>query len=147
VFALEGQQHQGFAYSFECGFTDCAFGCCDFFQPSYLYNSSEFIELLLSQPVKRNKIWFSLFVGLSLSLLFAFFAGAGLPILIYAPSEVSLMMILMGITISTVFVSIAFLSSVFTRDKAKGIGIAIMLWLFFCFIIRRLIAVFVVSIL
>ncbi len=92
------------------------------FSTIYLYNSSEFIELLLSQPVKRSKIWFSLFLGLSLSLLFAFFAGAGIPILIYAPTEISLMMLLMGITISTVFVSIAFLSSVFTRDKAKGIG-------------------------
>lgn len=101
------------------------------FSTIYLYNSSEFIELLLSQPVKRSKIWFSLFVGLSLSLLLAFFAGAGIPILIYAPPEVSFMMILMGIIISSVFVSIAFLSSVFTRDKAKGIGIAIMLWLFF----------------
>jgi Cu-processing system permease protein len=101
------------------------------FSTIYLYNSSEFVELLLSQPVKRNKIWFSLFVGLSLSLLLAFFVGAGIPILIYAPPEVSLMMLLMGVTISTVFVAIAFLSSVFTRDKAKGIGLAIMLWLFF----------------
>ncbi len=101
------------------------------FSTIYLYNSSEFVELLLSQPVKRNKIWISLFVGLSLSLLLAFIAGAGIPILIYAPPEVSLMMLLMGITISTVFVSIAFFSSVFTRDKAKGIGLAIMLWLFF----------------
>lgn len=101
------------------------------FSTIYLYNSSEFIELLLSQPVKRSKIWFSLFLGLSLSLLFAFFAGAGIPILIYAPTDVGLMMLLMGITISTVFVSIAFLSSVFTRDKAKGIGISILLWLFF----------------
>lgn len=101
------------------------------FSTIYLYNSSEFIELLLSQPVKRSKIWLSLFVGLSLSLLLAFFTGAGIPILIYASPEVSLMMLLMGITVSSVFVSIAFLGSVFTRDKAKGIGIAILLWLFF----------------
>ncbi len=36
-----------------------------------------------------------------------------------------------GIFISTIFVSIAFLSSILTRDKAKGIGISIILWLFF----------------
>ncbi len=35
------------------------------FSTIYLYNSSEFIELLLSQPVKRQKIWLSLFIGLS----------------------------------------------------------------------------------
>mgnify|MGYP003451498561 CR=1 FL=1 len=30
------------------------------FATIYLYNSSEFIELLLSQPIKRRKIWLSL---------------------------------------------------------------------------------------
>ena len=31
------------------------------FATIYLYNSAEFIELLLSQPIKRRKIWLSLF--------------------------------------------------------------------------------------
>jgi len=101
------------------------------FSTIYLYNSSEFIELLLSQPIKRTKIWWSLFFGLSSSLALAFLLGAGIPILLYAPADIGLMMILVGVFISTVFVSIAFLSSILTRDKAKGIGIAIMLWLFF----------------
>lgn len=101
------------------------------FSTIYLYNSSEFIELLLSQPVRRSKIWWSLFFGLSLSLLLAFFIGAGIPVLVYAPSDVGMMMLLVGCFITTVFVSIAFLSSIATRDKAKGIGIAILLWLFF----------------
>jgi len=39
------------------------------FATIYLYNSSEFIELLLSQPIKRRKIWTSLFLGLSLSMV------------------------------------------------------------------------------
>ena len=101
------------------------------FSTIYLYNSSEFIELLLSQPINRSKIWWSLFFGLVISLLLSFFIGVGIPILIYAPRDVGLMMLLVGLFISTVFVSIAFLSSIITRDKAKGIGISIMLWLFF----------------
>lgn len=101
------------------------------FSTIYLYNSSEFIELLLSQPINRSKIWWSLFFGLVISLLLSFFIGVGIPILIYAPGDVGLMMLLVGLFISTVFVSIAFLSSIITRDKAKGIGISIMLWLFF----------------
>ena len=40
-------------------------------------------------------------------------------------------MVVVGVLISMVFVSLAFLSSILTRDKAKGIGIAIVLWLFF----------------
>lgn len=101
------------------------------FSTIYLYNSSEFIELLLSQPIKRKKIWLSLFLGLSLSMVAAFFVGAGIPLLINATGSVGLMMIIVGCLISIVFVALAFLSSVFTRDKAKGIGISIMAWLYF----------------
>src|SRR5690606_40648858 len=101
------------------------------FSTIYIYNSSEFIELLLSQPVKRKKIWIGLFLGLSLSLILAFLLGAGIPLLVYSLDNVGIMMILMGIMISTVFTSLACLSSILTRDKAKGIGISIMLWLYF----------------
>jgi Cu-processing system permease protein len=104
------------------------------FATIYLYNSSEFIELLLSQPVKRKKIWLSLFLGLSLSMVLAFFIGAGIPLLIYAPDSVGIMMLIIGCLISLVFVALAFLSSILTRDKSKGIGIAIMTWLYFALI-------------
>ncbi|HNP34012.1 MAG TPA: ABC transporter permease subunit [Flavobacterium sp.] len=101
------------------------------FSTIYLYNSSEFIELLLSQPIKRRKIWLSLFFGLSLAMVLAFFVGAGIPLLINSPDGVGLMMLIVGCLISLVFVALAFLSSILTRDKAKGIGIAIMTWLYF----------------
>jgi len=101
------------------------------FSTIYLYNSSEFIELLLSQPIKRRKIWLSLFFGLSLAMVLAFFVGAGIPLLINSPDGVGLMMLIVGCLISLVFVALAFLSSIMTRDKAKGIGIAIMTWLYF----------------
>ncbi|MFH7005722.1 ABC transporter permease subunit [Flavobacterium bizetiae] len=101
------------------------------FSTIYLYNSSEFIELLLSQPLQRKKIWISLFAGLSTAMVFAFFLGAGIPLLINAPDAAGLMMLLSGSLISVVFVSLAFLSCILTRDKAKGIGLSIMFWLYF----------------
>lgn len=101
------------------------------FATIYLYNSAEFIELLLSQPIKRKKIWLSLFLGLSLSMVAAFFIGAGIPLLVNAPDSVGIMMVIVGSLISLIFVALAFLSSILSRDKAKGIGIAIMTWLFF----------------
>lgn len=101
------------------------------FATIYLYNSTEFIELLLSQPVKRKKIWLSLFLGLSIAMVLAFFIGAGIPLLINAPDSVGIMMLVIGCLITLVFVALAFLSSILTRDKAKGIGIAIMGWLYF----------------
>lgn len=109
------------------------------FSTIYIYNSSEFIELLLSQPVQRKKIWRSLFLGLVFSLVLSFVFGAGIPILLYAPEAVGLMMLVVGCLITTVFVAIALLSSISTRDKAKGIGISILLWLFFALIFDGLI--------
>ncbi len=101
------------------------------FATIYLYNSAEFIELLLSQPIKRRKIWLSLFFGLSTAMVFAFFIGAGIPLLVNSPDSVGIMMLLNGCLISIIFVALAFLSSILTRDKAKGIGLAIMIWLYF----------------
>jgi Cu-processing system permease protein len=109
------------------------------FSTIYQYNSAEFVELLLSQPIRREKIWWSLFAGLSVSMVLAFAIGAGIPLLIYEPSAVGWMMFGTGCLISMVFVAIAFLSSIISRDKAKGIGISIMLWLFFALLFDGLV--------
>ncbi|MEO5593575.1 MAG: ABC transporter permease [Chitinophagaceae bacterium] len=101
------------------------------FSTIYIYNSAEFIELLVSQPLQRKKIWISLFAGLAGSLTLAFLGGAGIPIIIYAPAATGLIMVGMGVLLSVIFVAIAMLGAVSTRDKAKGIGIAILLWLYF----------------
>lgn len=104
------------------------------FATIYVYNATEFIELLVAQPLKRISLWLSLYVGLALALCLAFFVGAGLPILLFAPWESGSVMVLMGILITLIFVSIALLAAVLTRDKAKGIGISILLWFYFTLI-------------
>lgn len=101
------------------------------FSTIYVYNSAEFVELLVSQPLKRKTIWMSLFAGLATSMVLAFMIGAGIPILIYQADITGFMMILIGILLSIIFVAIAMLAAVKTRDKAKGIGIAVLLWLYF----------------
>ncbi len=101
------------------------------FTTIYLYNSSEFIELLLSQPAGRKKIWNGLYRGLFLSLAISYGVGAGSPILLFAPAGISVILFVMGCLITAVFVSLGFLCAILARDKARGIGIAILLWLFF----------------
>lgn len=109
------------------------------FSTIYIYNSAEFIELLVCQPLQRNKIWLSLFIGLSSAMVLAFFIGAGIPILLYESSPTGFMMILIGCLISVIFVAISFLTTVNSRDKAKGIGIAILLWLYFALLFDGLV--------
>lgn len=101
------------------------------FSTIYVYNSAEFIELLVSQPLKRKSIWLSLFTGLAGSLSIAFLIGTGIPVLIYQFNVVGCMMVGAGVLLSIIFVAIAMLAAVQTRDKAKGIGVAILLWLYF----------------
>lgn len=101
------------------------------FSTIYVYNSAEFIELLVSQPLKRKTIWLSLFSGLAASLSISFFIGVGIPVLCYQFNTIGIMMLIMGLLLSIIFVAIAMFATVKTRDKAKGIGVAIMLWLYF----------------
>lgn len=101
------------------------------FSTIYIYNSSEFIELLISQPVRRSSIWLSMFAGLSCALSFAFLVGVGLPLVLFDRSDVSLIIVGMGVFISVIFVVLAMVAVVNTKDKAKGIGVTILLWIYF----------------
>jgi Cu-processing system permease protein len=109
------------------------------FSTIYMYNSVEFIELLVSQPLRRKTIWLSLFIGLAGSLSLSFLVGAGIPIALYQLNSIGLMMVLMGVLLSIIFAAIAMLAAVKTRDKAKGIGAAILLWLYFSIIFDGLV--------
>lgn len=100
----------------------------------YYYNSAEFIELLLTMPIKRSRIIISVYFGLAVALSVAVILGMGIPVLIYSPNAIGLTMVITAVALTWVFVSIAVLASVMTRDKSKGIGLVILLWLYFSLI-------------
>src|SRR6188508_233836 len=102
------------------------------FTTIHYYNSYEFIELVLSQPMSRRKILLSEYGGVSLSLLSSFLIGVGIPVLVYSPDSI-------GISLTLVFTSLAFLTSVKARDKARGIGFALLIWFYFALIYDGLI--------
>jgi len=112
------------------------------FSTIYVYNSTEFIELLVSQPLQRKSIWLSIFYGLAIAMVLAFFIGAGIPILLFHADKAGLILIFTGIMLSVIFVAIAMLASVYTRDKAKGIGASILLWLYFTLLFDGLVLFF-----
>ena len=100
----------------------------------HFYNSYEFIELLLSQPVDRKTIFFAEYLSVAIALSVSFLLGAGLPVLIMNFNESSLYLVLGGLLLTFVFVALAFAASVSTRDKAKGIGVGLMFWFYFTLI-------------
>ena len=101
------------------------------FSTIYIYNSAEFIELLVSQPLQRNAIWLSFLFGLVFSLSIAFLIGVGLPLLLFQLNYISLLITIVGNILSIIFVAIALLVAVKIRDKSKGIGMVIFLWMYF----------------
>jgi Cu-processing system permease protein len=101
---------------------------------TYYFNAYEFTELLVSQPVSRKDILMGKFLGISFSIVAAFIVGVCVPVLLFAFSGTSLIMLLAGILVTLSFIALAFLASTLTRDKAKGIGLALMIW-FYCAII------------
>jgi Cu-processing system permease protein len=104
------------------------------FSTIHFYNSYEFIELMLAQPVNRRVIFLGEFGAVAISLCFAFTIGVGLPMVLFGTSISGLTLLYSGIMLTLVFVSLAFLSSVLTRDKAKAIGVALLFWFYFSLI-------------
>ena len=109
------------------------------FATIHWYNSSEFIEVLLAQPISRRRIFISEFVALSLAVGGAFLLATGIPLIIFYPDTVSLLLMIGGFFLTIIFIALAFWSAVFTRDKAKGIGLSLVFWLYFSLIYDGLI--------
>jgi len=115
------------------------------FSTIHYYNSYEFIELMLAQPMSRTRILLSEYCGVALSLISAFFIGVGIPILIFSMDSIGLAMIFTGCALTLVFTSIAFWASVKARDKARGIGFVLLLWFYFALIYDGLILLILFS--
>lgn len=112
---------------------------CGVFSTIYFYNSSEFIEVLVAQPMRRNSIFRSILSGLVAALSMSFLVGVGIPLLIYSTDKTSLIFLLSGVALTASFTAFAMVAAVFTKDKAKGIGATIMLWFYFTLIYDGLI--------
>ncbi len=104
------------------------------FTTIYYYNSIDFIILVMAQPIRRRQIFYSIFIGISLSLTAAFVIGTGIPVLLLSPSLASLSIIIAGVALTMIFCSLSLLFSVWFRDKAKGMGISLIVWIFFMLI-------------
>ena len=101
----------------------------------YYYNSREFTELLLAQPVKRSSIFLGQYFGVAFSLAMSLVIGLGLPFVFYgifnsnAIWDFSLLLVT-GAFLTFIFTALAFVIALANENKIKGFGYAILLWLF-----------------
>jgi Cu-processing system permease protein len=104
------------------------------FATVYQYNSREFIELLLAQPVKRRDLFGGLFLGLVVPVSLVFVAAVAVPIIIHRADnavETGTVVALLGagVALTAVFTAIAFFIVARVDDRMKGLGVAIVVWL------------------
>ncbi len=105
----------------------------------YYYNSREFTELLLAQPIKRRNIFLGQYLGIALSLSLSLVLGLGIPFLAYGIFQSAeifnfFTLILIGAMLTFIFVALAFGLALIFEDKIKGFGLAIVTWLLFAVI-------------
>lgn len=101
----------------------------------YIYQSREFVELLLTQPIDRKVLYWGLFLGIATPLMAAFIVGAALPLgwhgILPVESASSAMVLGLGGVLTLIFVSLGFvLGLAFYEDRIKGFGFTIVIWLF-----------------
>lgn len=104
------------------------------FGTMYLYGAREFLELLLAQPVPRRALFTGLYGGLALPLALGFVAAVGLPFLWGGGGDPALTVPLVvllgaGALLTLAFTGLAFAVALAVEDRAKGLGLAIVLWL------------------
>ncbi len=104
------------------------------FGAMYYYNSMEFTELLLAQPIKRNKIFLGQYIGISLSLTLSLILGLGIPFVTYGIFRSSsifdfTLLLIVGSFLNFIFVALSYNIALSTDNKIKGFGYAILMWL------------------
>lgn len=100
----------------------------------YYYNSKEFTELLLAQPIKRSTIFMGQYIGISVSLTLSLVLGLGIPFLLYGLFRSTAifdfgLLLLVGSFLNFIFVALAFNIALSNENKIKGFGYAILMWL------------------
>ncbi|HZW62218.1 MAG TPA: ABC transporter permease [Flavobacteriaceae bacterium] len=105
----------------------------------YYYNSKEFTELLLAQPLKRSSIFLGQYLGVALSLSMSLILGLGLPFVFYGLFKSNAiwdfsLLLTTGVFLTLIFTALAFNIALSNENKIKGFGFAILLWLFLAII-------------
>jgi len=101
----------------------------------YYYNSREFTELLLAQPVKRRSLILGHYAGLALSLSLSFGVGITIPFVlkgIFASEHLFdfLLILISGICLSFSMSAIAYATALKHENRILGFGISLFIWFF-----------------
>ncbi|MEO8231995.1 MAG: ABC transporter permease subunit [Ignavibacteriota bacterium] len=99
----------------------------------YVYNSNDYIQMVLCQPIDRKSLFIGLYLGNSIPLAAGFLIGTLLGFILngYAnfTFESFILLLIVGAALTFIFTSISFLIGIKFSDKSRGLGFAIIIWL------------------
>ena len=102
---------------------------------TFVYHGEDFIELVLSHPVGRRPLFGGLWLGLALPLSGAFVAGTLAPLVgagaLSTHLAPTLLLLTAGTLLTTAFTSLGLLVALRVSEPARGLGVALVLWLGF----------------
>jgi Cu-processing system permease protein len=103
------------------------------FGTMHVYQSREFIELLLAQPLPRPAVFVGLYLGLALPLAAAFLLGVGVPLLLHgaaaeAPRAALAALAAGGVFLTAAFSALAMAIALGTDDRLKGMSLSLAAW-------------------
>lgn len=101
----------------------------------HIYQSNDFTELLLAQPLDRSNVFWGLYGGMSVPLAGAFAIGTVLPMTWHGLLNPELLgsalqLLSMGILLSLITTALGtWMGLAFYQDKVKGLGLVLVVWL------------------
>jgi Cu-processing system permease protein len=101
----------------------------------YYYNSKEFTELLLAQPIKRSSIFLGQYFGVAGSLTLSLVVGLGIPFILYGLLQSNaifdfFLLLATGAFLTLIFTALSYNIAISNENRIKGFGYAVLLWLF-----------------
>jgi len=98
------------------------------------YNSREFVELMMTQPVRRRDLFAGLLLGVVTPLVATFALGVFLPFAWHgglSPTQGARLatLLVLGSVLMITGLGTAFALSLRYTDRVRGIGVALLLWL------------------
>jgi len=103
----------------------------------HFYNSKEYIQFLLAQPIKRKYIFISNYISSYIAIVGSFIIGTGIPLISHELNNelaMAIILLISGAMLGGIFLSIGYFIANKFDDKSKGLGASLIIWFFLCFL-------------